>query len=228
MISISFIGAHKIGLCVVATGRYIEFIPPLIASAKKYFCTNHEVTYFVFTDGQLQPSDDVTVLPWKKLGWPADTLLRFFAYYQYYEHLKKMDYIFACDADVLFVDNVGDEILSDLVASQSPGWIGRRGTYEYRPQSTAYVGSQEGEYYFAGGFYGGKSEHVYSLLQEVLLHIATDYNNNIIAIWHDESHLNRYFIDHKPSLILPREYLARPFDFPQRLVVLDKDHMAFR
>ncbi len=223
------LAAHKVGLCIVATGKYIQFVPPLLTSARKHFCKNQHVTYFVFTDGQLQDNgNDVVVLPWNRLGWPYDTMMRFLAYYNNFEHLQTMDYIFACDADLLFVDDVGDEILSDLVASQSPGYIGKRGTYEERRSSTAYVAPYEGTLYFAGGLYGGTTAQVYALLHEVLTHISEDLKNNIIAVWHDESHLNRYFIDHKPTLILPREYLARPWDSPQRLMILVKDHDAFR
>ena len=36
--------------------------------------------------------------------------------------------------------------------------------------------------------------------------IDKDLQNNIIADWHDESHLNRYLIDFPPSAILGTEY----------------------
>ncbi len=48
--------ADKIGLLVIATGKYISFVPSLIASADKHFCKDHKVTYFIFTDGELQES----------------------------------------------------------------------------------------------------------------------------------------------------------------------------
>lgn len=31
--------------------------------------------------------------------------------------------------------------------------------------------------------------------------IDIDFNNNIIAIWHDESHLNLYFTQHPPKVL---------------------------
>src|ERR687897_2677335 len=41
--------AANIGFLIVATGRYIEFVPSLIKSAEQYFCPGHSITYFVFT-----------------------------------------------------------------------------------------------------------------------------------------------------------------------------------
>jgi histo-blood group ABO system transferase len=219
---------HKIGLLTVATGKYLQFIPPLISSARTHFCKNHEVTFFVFTDGCLDEAKDLVVLPHKRYGWPLDTLFRYLAYWNHRQDLASMDYLFACDADMLFVNEVGDEILSNRVGTLNPGYVGRRGDYEVRPQSTAYVGPHEGEFYFAGGFYGGKCTSFFDMLSNLLNLASIDLNKGIIAVWHDESYLNRYFIDHKPSLVLPRAYCARPFDQPQKLIALDKDHAALR
>ena len=42
-------GKKKIGLLVIATGKYDMFVPPLFKSVKKHFMNNHDVTVFVFT-----------------------------------------------------------------------------------------------------------------------------------------------------------------------------------
>ena len=62
----------KVGLLIVATGKYVQFVPPLVDSADKYFCPNHEVTYFVFTDGSLPDRDNLKVIYQKRLGWPHE------------------------------------------------------------------------------------------------------------------------------------------------------------
>ena len=44
------IWSEQIGLLVVATGKYIQFVQPLIESAEHYFLPTHKRTYFIFTD----------------------------------------------------------------------------------------------------------------------------------------------------------------------------------
>ncbi len=223
--------AAKVGLLIVATGRYIQFVPPLIESANKHFCTNQEVTYFVFTDGEPPKADNVKKIEQKRLGWPYDTMMRLSMYDTQREMLKEMDYLFALDADMLFVDTVGDEILSDRVATQHPGFVGRRGTYERRKKSTAYVASSEGSCYFAGGFNGGTSSEFLKLAQTVTENVKKDQAKNIIALWHDESHINRYFIDNPPTKVLPPSYCypeSWKLPYKKRLLALDKNHSELR
>lgn len=219
----------NIALCVVATGKYTCFVPPLLQSARKFFCIDHSVTYFIFTDGVVADnSPDVVVLPHRRFGWPHDTMFRYYAYQNHRDYLLSMDYIFACDADMLFVNYVGDEIFGDLVGTLHPGYIDKRGTYEIRKESTACVSPSEGEHYFAGGFYGGKSNIFLNMVHGLIYMMEQDLKSGIIAVWHDESYLNRYFIDNKPTLVLPRAYCSRPFDKPQKLVALDKNHAEVR
>jgi histo-blood group ABO system transferase len=142
-----------------------------------------------------------------------------------------MDYLFACDADMLFVDYVGDEILHDRVGTLHPGFTTRRGTYDKNPLSKAYVNEHEGTHYFAGGFYGGTQENFIALLEVLTNNIQYDLNHKIVALWHDESHLNRYFIDHEPTCILNTSYCyaeGRSLPTPPRLVALHKSKTYWR
>lgn len=223
--------AYKVGLLVVATGKYIQFVSPLIESAKKYFCIGHEVIYFIFTDGELQKADNVIKIQQSRLGWPYDTLLRCMIYYEHKELFENMDYLFASDADMLFVDKVGDEILSARVATQHPGYVGKRGTYEERSSSTAYVKLNEGSCYFAGGFYGGSKNEFLKMAEIMTENIKKDLERNFVAIWHDESHLNRYFIDYPPTKILSPAYCypeSWKLNYSKKLLALDKNHQEIR
>lgn len=227
-----------IGLLVVATGKYIQFIEPLIRSARQHFCTQHSVTFFIFTDQKFESPKDITLLPWQRFGWPNDTMLRIKAYADYADQYKNIDYLFACDADMLFVDVVGDEILAERTGTLHPGFLHKRGSYESRKISAAYVSPTEGKYYFAGGFWGGTRSTFLDVCNNILLMIDHDKNNNCIAIWHDESYLNRYFINHPPTKILSPAYCFpdRPEDtqryglksYRGKLLALTKDHNFFR
>lgn len=142
----------NVGLCIVATGRYDVFVEPLIRSARKHFCREHNVTYFVFADGNIPVAKDIVRVEQKRMGWPYDTMKRFHVYEKNSAIFAKMDYLFALDADMLFVDRVGGEILSKLTATQHPGFVGKRGSYETNHLSLACVRQDEGKRYYAGGF----------------------------------------------------------------------------
>ena len=231
LFSFFYCNAYKIGLLIVATGTYTRFIPHLINSANTYFCTNHNVTYFVFTDGKIPQSDQIIKIEQKHLGWPHCTLLRCDIYNQHKEKLKDMDYLFACDADMLFVDKVGDEILFERIATQHQGFTNRRGTYETRPISTAYVSRQEGRHYFSGAFYGGTKENFFHMIETMTKNIKIDLSKKIIAVWHDESHVNRYFIDNQPTKILSPSYCypeTWKIPYHEKLLSVNKKHPRYK
>lgn len=222
---------HKIGLCVVATGKYDKLAQSMVNSARIHFCKNHRVTFFVFTDGEITPAPDVIRIEQARLGWPYDTMKRFEVYEKHQDLFKDLDYVFAVDADMLFVAPVGDEILSDRVATQHPAFVGKRGTYERNRLSRAYVGKKEGTSYFAGGFYGGKKAEFLKLIRTNRENVDADTAHGLIAKWHDESHLNRYFIDHPPTRVLDPSYCypeSWQMPYQKKLVALDKNHGEMR
>lgn len=230
--------ADNVGLLIVATGKYIQFVQPLIDSAREHFCTNHDVTYFVFTDGEIE-GDDVVRIYQERMGWPYDTLMRWPVYNHHSNSFSEMDYLFATDADMRFEGEVGDEILSDRVGTQHPGFVGRRGTYETRRQSTAFIDGSEGSQYFAGGFNGGSRDEFLKMAATISENIHVDLEKNFIAVWHDESHVNRYFVDNPPTAILSPSYCYPENDahyrrgiwkqvYVRRLVALDKAHAQLR
>jgi histo-blood group ABO system transferase len=157
--------------------------------------------------------------------------MRYEMYYKAKDLYKDLDYIFATDADMLFVDTVGDEILSERVATQHPGFVGRLGTYETNQNSTAYVDITKAKYYFAGGFNGGSKNEFFRLAETITKNIYVDLSKNLIAVWHDESHLNKYYIDNQPTLILSPSYCypeSWKLPYQKRLLALDKNHAQMR
>jgi histo-blood group ABO system transferase len=224
---------NQVGLLVVATGKYVQFVQPLIDSAERFFLPDCKKTYFIFTDHieRVSKADNVVPVFQKRLGWPYDTMMRCHMYVQHQELYNDLDYMFACDADMRFVDTVGDEILSDIVATQHPGFVGRRGSYETNQNSLAYVAPDEGGCYFAGGFYGGLRQEFIILNQTLYERIKIDLDKGIMPVWHDESHLNRYFIEVKPTKILSPSYCYPEgwnLNFHPRLIALNKNHAQMR
>lgn len=241
IIAIGLITAHQhkdtraepqktsVALLVMATGKYVEFVPRLLKSADKYFLPDHTVRYFVFTDGTVAgdfPNLKLVYQP--QLGWPYDTMMRFETYLKNKDVFEHYDYVYACDADMIFADIVGDEIFADLVGTLQPNYLFDPKPYETNPLSTACINRGEGKHYFAGAFYGGKRENVLKLLETTSTNIAIDLARGVIASVHDESHLNRYFINNQPALVLNPSYChfeSWDSPYPKKLVAFDKlDH----
>jgi histo-blood group ABO system transferase len=222
----------KIGILIIATNRYNDFVGPLITSADKYLLTGHDVTYFLFTneDIKIETNRNIVINKVEHSPWPWMTLGRYFIFEHFSNQLSGMDYLFYSDADMLFVDTVGDEILSDRVATQHPGYKGTRGTPETRPESTACVYPHEHMQYFAGGFNGGSSTEYLKMANTISTNIRKDIDNKIIAVWHDESHMNRYFIDNKPTKILDPTYCCPEQSelAGRKLLALLKNHNQIR
>ena len=236
-LSSSLFGA-KIGLLVMATGKYTVFIPPLIESAEKYFCKGHEVTYFVFTENQIDLGENSTAkdrlvcLHQIRLGWPYDTMLRYQVYLKYRDILMTQDYLFACDADMLFVGDCGDEILGKRVATIHPGFFEKPGPHdETDPRSRAFIPKKRRKNYYAGGFYGGTAKEMILIAEINSKLIDEDLSNGIIPMWHDESYWNRYCVDYPPTVILSPSYCyPESWNLPcsRKLLALDKNHGELR
>jgi histo-blood group ABO system transferase len=117
-------------------------------------------------------------------------------------------------------------------------------SYDRNPKSLAYVPQgEEGEYYYAGGFNGGKTDKFLEMAEIIADRVNKDLDNKVIAKWHDESHLNRYLIDNPATLTLSPNYcfdeqfldkrvmlsegVPYPFQEP-KIIALKKDYEFLR
>ena len=231
---------YKIGLLVIATNKYVDFVSPLWDSAKKHFLPGQDVTLFLFTNimgnipGSANTDSNVKRIYQQHMAWPGPTLFRYNVFDAARKELEEMDYLFYSDADMLFVDTVGAEILSDRVGTTHPGFFDKPRsafTYETNSASRAFVAPTEGTTYYAGGFNGGTKIEYLQMCKVLSEKIAEDFSKGIIAVWHDESHMNRYFIDHPPTLSLSPSYCypeSWSLPFEKRLLALDKNHKEMR
>lgn len=186
-------------LVIIATGEvYRRHARELIDSAKKFFVP-HDVILFT-DDPQSFDVPDVSHKP--RLGYPNETLMRYHTMLTKRETLSKYDRIFYSDADNLFVAPVtGEDIFSEgITATAHPGYVGLHGTPETNPRSLAYQPAIRT--YFCGGFNGGTSSSFLRMADTISSAISRDLANNIVAVWHDESHMNKYLYDNPPAKVL--------------------------
>ncbi len=235
-----------VGLIVIATGKYHKFIPGLISSADRYFLNNNFlVTYYVFSDGNydIQTDRNVVQIRIDHKPFPYASMDRFKHFTNYANQFSKQDYLYYIDVDCLFVDNVSTEILGNLVGVKHCGYFNSRGPYEKNPQSVLYVPNnypKQFKHYFGGGFSGGKKDSYLNLARWCSEMIDKDVANGIIPIWHDETAINRYFLDNEPDIVLSPSYHYPQSNvdyyrkgwgsnnFHPKILLLDKNHGDIR
>ena len=229
----------RIGILYIALGNYHVFFDDFYHTSEKYLLANVEKYYYVFTDYKEFDSKkypNVRFIEYENLGWPYNTLMRFHMFYSIKEEIIDNDYLFFFNANALFVTHIEADILPDeehnnLVGAIHPGYRGMKPEkypYERNKCSAAYISYDEGEYYFQGCFFGGKQNEFIKLTEYCMNNIDYDMKNGIMAVWHDESHLNRYFIDFKPK-VLDSNYIF-PEDLPlknMKVMILMRDKRKY-
>lgn len=200
----------RIAILYICTGRYTVFWPEFYASCEEFFFQGHEKEYFVFTDGDLSPANGAGVhrIEQARMGWPHDTLQRFNLFESQQKDLEKFDLIFFCNANVEFMRPVGEEILppqqDTIIVAQHPGYLdgdANKFQFEHDPRSRAYIEPGKGQVYVCGGFNGGYAAAYLQMIRTLNNNIQQDFQEGIIARWHDESHINRYIQEHPYHLL---------------------------
>jgi hypothetical protein len=225
-----------VGILYICTGRYAIFWKKFFLSAEKNFLPGYKKKYFVFTDEKklyAETNPSVQKIYQETLGWPYNTLFRFKTFLKAEEELKKCDYLFFFNANIIFVDKVNNEILPDasndgLLVVKHPGFWDKTNAdflYDRNIFSTAYIPHGKGEYYFMGGCNGGQATAYLQLIKTLNKNIHTDLDKDIIALWHDESHLNNYMLDKNPKILSPAYGFVEGYDMPfkPKILVLLKE-----
>ena len=230
----------KIGILYIATGNYSCFWSEFYRSAEQFLFSDEEKHYFVFTDSTEIKGDNVTIVRRECQGFPADSLFRFEMFLSIKDQLEKMDYLYFFNSNVVFTDKTGDELVPEashnfLLGAIHPMESIRKYppllfTYERNKNSLAYIPPHQKEkyHYYMGGFNGGRTAEFLKLCETLAKNIRVDYENGIIARFHDESHINRYFRDF-PPLTLSREYAVFEgwhLDIKCKLVFRDKTKVS--
>jgi hypothetical protein len=60
--------------------------------------------------------------------------------------------------------------------------------------------------YYVRTLIGGVSAEFNRMVQTIADRIEADARNGVRAVWEDESHVNRYFVDNPPAVILSPAY----------------------
>jgi|TARA_R110001583_G_scaffold2787_4_gene19544 hypothetical protein len=233
----------KVAINFIGTNKYKDFFDGYYEGLQKNFLPNIEKHYFVYTDDtNYKPFDkkNVTSMKIDHQGWPYITLYRFKFINQMRDQISKFDYTFFIDADLWCVGKVSwDEIIGSqpLIGVQHPGFVGKIGAFETDSRSRANI--YDGEYdlsqYRQGCFWGGKTNDFLEMTNVLEQRVDADLEDEIVAVWHDESHTNKYFLENKSLVRTLHPGYAQPQngyknireEYPTKFVHLHKDLNEF-
>ena len=228
----------KICILTIATNKYIHFVQNLYDTIDENFLNGNHIEGLLITNHEVDSSENIKVSTIDHEPWPMPTLKRYNYFMKEYDYISKFDYCFYFDVDMKVVSQIKeDEVVGDLVAVQHPYKINEtpeQFSYERRSKSTAHISHQEGKHYYAGGFNGGSTKEFLKMSEKIANNVIADLNNGIVAVWHDESHMNRYLIDNPPSLSLTpsycyaEEFWGTDYPYEPKIVALKKNHNELR
>lgn len=215
--------AHKrekssVALTVFAVGRYLDaYLETFLNSSERHFMLEIPVTYYVFTDMpenipaiSLGPQRNIkSVKVDRHSRWQDISMMRMKSISEIIENeiQHHFTHVFCFDVDQIFVGRFGTEALGDSVALLHTYYYRlpkNMYTYDNNPKSKAYM--KTGDFYYHAAVFGGTWKSVKAISEACYQSIMEDKENDVEALWHDESHLNKYFWIHKPSRILSPEY----------------------
>ncbi len=230
----------KVGILYICTGRYTVFWPDFYRTFQKKFLPGSDKTFFVFTDAERLDYDDapdVRRIYQKALDWPYSSLLRFKMFVSQQAALEQMDFLFFANANLICSQTVTEaEFLprpqrgERLLVVQQPGFWDKKPlfcSYDRNPKCRAYIPYNCGRVYVSGGLNGGTAGAFLAMSRELDRRTDADLADGQMALWHDESHLNRYIAEQDPAsyrLLTPAYWYPEGWDLPfeQKITVRDK------
>jgi len=244
-----------VDVCVHATAGYLKYAKELGESFSSTFFPGAEIRYLVFTDnvGQVQRwifPDRVTVIGVEitHKPWPTSTISRYEDYKNSAELLQS-ELVLFIDADMKIISEVPSTFEpkmwpNEIALVRHPGFYrkdemvrtGMRrflptqtealGSWEDRPESQAYVPTRSRKHYVCGGVWMASPRAAIKICSLLSSRIDTDERRDVMAVWHDESHLNWWAANNEHAILSPEYCFVRTYseldELTPRIEALDK------
>jgi len=235
----------KVAISFFGTGKYLDYLPRWYEKVEENFLPGFQKQILVFTDGDIEDvPENISIYQIEHKSWPYITLERFKSLLLAKEELQTCDWFVFLDADTLVVDTITEEEFFDdrpyigvhhpCHFLQMPPHNKYPGAFETNQSSTASISeSDDLSVYFQGCLWGGKVPKVIEMIENLDKNIQDDLSRDIIAQWHDESHLNHFYISKRDQVnVLGPEYaypevFAGYCEFDPKIVHLAKNNSKY-
>lgn len=193
----------SVGILYIATGKYKVLFEEFYISSEKYLFNGHYKKYFIYTDVKEFFTNNlfyknIEVIEIQNLKWPLPTLMRYKFFIDNSDSYIGISHLIFCNANLKFLDYISLEAIFNnkpLFATLHPGYYNKfpdKFPYETNKLSTAFLKKNHSSIYVCGGFNGGLKKDFLNLCSTINKNILLDLDKDIIALWHDESHFNKF------------------------------------
>jgi hypothetical protein len=235
----------KITVSFIGTGNYLNFLPSWYENVTENFLPEVKKNILVFTDGEGDFPENIKVYHQEHLDWPYITLKRFEILQKAIGEIENSDWYVFLDADLFPVEKITIEEFFDNSKPyfgvhhpchflQMPPHNKLPGSFDTTPNSKACIGDGDNlSIYYQGCLWGGKGKEISQMINNLSDRVNEDLDNNIIATWHDESHLNKFYSQNKDKVNVLSPQYAYPevfsnyCNFDRKMVHLSKDNSKF-
>lgn len=226
---------YRIAIVYLAIGEYDVLWDEFYQSCEEYLFPDAGKQYFVFTDSKrflAMNLPNVSCFFWKDNGWAMNALSKYDCMLSVREQLGVFDFLFyinanykvlepiRCNEILATADNGYLSVLSfDFLGDRHPDTF----TYDRNPLCQAYIPYGKGTHYYQASFYGGRVSEMLALATWCATSTRIDLSNGLMALWHDESYLNKYLLGCHPKVISMTYCKLEEFDGASKAILRDKN-----
>ena len=224
-------------ILIICIGKYRIFLREFLFSCTAMFFPSTIKYYHIVTDdpdllnnANISKNINITLHITNKTKWPEPTIFRFRFFEDILKSFINIENSFFFNINCRFTRIINDLnwIEHDLVSCIHPGFFNKtrsQFTYEDRIESTAYISPTDGEFYYAGGIQGGRTQSLLDAYSTCESMRAADEMSGITAIWHDESYWNKYLLNKSSYRLDPGHLYPEGWNLPfqMRISLLNKE-----
>jgi hypothetical protein len=208
-----------INIFTIATNKYKDFLNSFYKSFNNKFLLEEDKQFYIFTDDinhEVFFNKNTKGILIAHQEWPHITLNR-------YKNIKSIlnnlnnddDLCFFIDVDMEVMQNISKILLPEekkYIGVIHPGNLTRcmNESLEDNPKSSAYIDTiniQPNSIYIQGCLWGARKKDFQYMINSLDEMVKNDLELEIIAKWHDESHLNKFkFLNEKVFAFLTPDF----------------------